>query len=734
MSQFSKRLQLAGGALALSVATTAEAQIAGSEAAEGATLTEVIVTAQRRDERLLDVPLSITVQSGESLERAGVAAVRDLHNVTPGLRIDRNGGSVQPAIRGVTAIDGNPGNDPNVAMYIDGVYRPSAGANNLDLPDVERIEVLKGPQGTLFGRNATGGAILIHTKRPTFDPEGRITLGYGNFDDRVAKGYFSGPLVPDKVAVSLAGFYERNDGYLHDLANGGRRTGALKSRLVRGKLLVKPTEKVSLLISGLYANRDDGSMAGQPYQGNTVARYVRPPPFTAANPAVGRPGVIIPTRPWDVANNFDPSIHYKEKAVSARADFDLGFANLSSISAYTHLKGDSRTESDYTNIFVNTYRAEARQKTFSQELNLTSSTEGPLNWVLGLFYYRDRAAYDPLTVGNPLGNFLIYGQQNSNAYAVFGEVSYDITDRLNLIAGLRYSRERRRLYGSFNARNFLFRAGRTFESTTPRVSLRYQFNDATNIYATYSQGFKSGGYTVSSLNTNAFLPEKVRAYEVGIKSSPRKTISFTAAAFYYDYLNQQVQTAVTINNAQVGVTANAASSEIYGAELDATVKPFPELTVSAAVSLLHARYKRYPNATVQRPRLLANGQPCLCGNIAVNGFDASGAQLIRSPDATFSLTGTYTKEFAVGTMSLSANLYYSDSFFFTPDNRVKQPSYTTVGARASFEPAGTKVKVSVWGRNLTNETVYQGASILADADGVLFAPPRSYGVELEYRF
>ena len=235
---------------------------------------EIIVTAQRRAESTTDVPISLTVRNQQQLTQLGIQSIRDLHVGTPGLRIDRNGVSLQPSIRGVTALDGNPGNDANVAIYVDGVYRPNPAANNIDLPDVEQIEVLKGPQGTLFGRNATGGAIRITTARPSYTPGGSATVGYGSFNDVTARGTLTGPIVGNSIAASLSGYYEHNDGYLHDLTRGGAHTGGLESYLVRGKILIDPAPGVSVLLSAHYSRRIDGSLAGQPFNGNTAARGV----------------------------------------------------------------------------------------------------------------------------------------------------------------------------------------------------------------------------------------------------------------------------------------------------------------------------------------------------------------------------------------------------------------------------------------------------------------------------
>ena len=725
-----KSIWLASAAVIIAVGTAERASAQASPSGNGQSTEtnaqdvqasaegDIIVTAQRRSESTTRVPISMTVRDPEQLAQLGISSIRDLHVGTPGLRIDRNGISVQPSIRGITALDGNPGNDANVAIYVDGVYRPNPAANNLDFPDVSQLEVLKGPQGTLFGRNATGGAIRITTMQPSFETKGQFTLGYGSFNDVVAKGYVTGPIAGDTVAAGIAGYYERNDGYLNDLTDGGKSTGRLRSFLVRGKVLIKPTQNFSVLLTAHYSNRLDGTLAGQPFDGNTSAR--------------GKPGVIIPTSPWDIANNNDPRVQAKEHSLSANATLDLGFASLNSVTAYNDVDIYSPVESDYTNIDQQVFFNSTKQKTLSQEFTLASKGKGNVQWLAGLFYYNDDAFYHPLQVVTGGVPFNIFGRQTTKAYAAFGEVNVELLPRFTLIGGLRYSNEKRALFGAFGVEAFPELAAKTFDSVTPRFSARYELKDGANLYATFSKGFKSGGFSASSLSRTPFNPEKVTAYEVGFKTPSRGTFRGTAAAFYYDYSNQQVQAATTLaNGTTVGSTTNAASSKIYGAEFEGTARLTGAFSITASASFLHARYSSFPNAFAQVPILVA-GVACRCGNIGAT-LNATGNQLVRAPDFTGTVTANYSRPLASGTVHASVTVYHSDHFFFTPDNRVGQPAYNTLGARLAFNTGGERWQFALWGKNLTDEVVYQGASILPLADGVMFAPPRSVGIEVTRR-
>jgi len=268
---------------------------------------EIIVTAQRRSERLTDVPLSITAASAAELTRAGVTNVRQIASITPGVTMQSTGPWLQPAVRGVSSQSTIPGSEQNVALYVDGVYQPTAVANTSDLPDVERIEVLKGPQGTLFGRNATGGAIQIITRDPSFSTTGNLTASYGRFRDVTLQGYISTPL-SDKVAVGVTGSYTSTDGWLKDLLNDRRHTGKITSELVRAKLLFRPNENLKVLLTGFYRHRTDNNInRDNALNGNTVAVSLGITP--------------VAVKPFDVSTDFTKSnVFTRSYGVTLRAE------------------------------------------------------------------------------------------------------------------------------------------------------------------------------------------------------------------------------------------------------------------------------------------------------------------------------------------------------------------------------------------------------------------------------
>lgn len=701
---------------------------------------DIIVTAQRRSERARDVPISLTALGEKQLQNAGITDTRGLTMVTPGLKMDRVGNFTLPALRGVTTTITNPGADANVAVYLDGIYQPSTLSNTFDLPDVERVEVIKGPQGTLFGRNATGGAIQVFTRAPSYTPEGMASVGYSSFNTFTAKGFVSGPVVPDKVAVSLAGFYEKGDTYYHNLRTSGPGLSGTDSVLVRGKIRIDPVDGVRLTVTGRYSDRKESlAIYGAPLNGNSVARLLDP---TA----------IIPTRPYDAAvNNEATPQRVKFADVSGRLEIDTETGTLTSLTGYLNARTTDVLDADYAytpngkgvNYFVSAY-----DKYFTQELNYASHYEGQFNFVVGAFYTKGQGGYDPIGVQTPTFSVSIYGKQHVESLAGFGEIYYDLTDKLSAIGGLRYSWERRSLESALLFGGVALpppplteRGRKNWASATPRFSLRYKLTPTSNVYFTFSQGFKSGVYNTTSTTSDLANPERLTAYEVGFKGKVSEGLSLNLAGFYYDYKDLQANVYTSINGVPLSLLRNAASARIYGFETDATATFSPAFDMRMAISVLDAKYKSFASASVLMPctNIPATGgcstigTPTNTGN-ATTAYDASGQGMIRAPSFTASVTANAHIPLAGSQLDLSGTVYYSSRLNFTFNHRIFQPAYATVDARASWKVPDTGLTLSVFGRNLTNHTVISGTFIAEPSDGVSYAPPRSYGGAIEYRF
>jgi iron complex outermembrane receptor protein len=733
------------GGLALSGVAAAAAP-AGMQAAQADTspaISEVVVTAQRRSENLKDVPLTVSVLSGAALVKQGVTSSRDLTAAFPGLTFTTQGAFAEPTIRGVSATISGPGQDANVAIYLDGIYQPGQVSNIFDLPDIDSIEVLKGPQGTLFGRNATGGAILVNTKKPSFTPTGSFTLNEGAYFGGSAKtanhfsaqGYVSGPIMADTLAASLSGAYDNTPGYMTNDVTGGRY-GKITSYQIRGKLLFKPTDEFHVLLSAAYANRhDDANSTLFPADGINIAHFY--------------PGSVIPTQPWHSAGELGGGsrIRLSRQDISLEIGYDFkGLGTLTSRTGYSHIKPEADVDVDATyspNCLAafacfTPYVVANAAKTYQEELIFNSEKFGPVRFTAGAFYYHDRqAGYDnldaPFTPGGQIqshtpGIFTFDSFVTTVAYAGFGEVNYDILENLTATAGLRYSHERHTGEGRFGLTgpytSFPPAGPQTNTAFTPRISLRYAVNDAVNVYGTYSQGFKSGVLNSASLTLPAVDPEHLNSWEAGVKVKTRSA-SFNLSGFYYIYKDLQVE---FFNNQGTTLVSNLPKARTYGFDVDGTIQLTNEFRLSAAATWIpYAKYtENFLGADFDYPLT-----PYGLQTVAVQ---TKGLRLIRDPRISASATADYSTDVSMGKLDVSGTVYYSSSYSWHYLNRLQTNAYATLAGQISLTPTGTNLNLSIYGKNLTNKAFVTGAVLDAQADGAVFSEPRQMGVRVNYAF
>lgn len=800
-------LLLAGSAVGALIATPAWGQAsapapAGDQAqvndqAGASSSSEIIVTAQKRSERLEDVPISITAVSGAQVEKAGVTNLTDVGQLTVGVNFTNNGPQIQPTIRGVTSLTGSIGQDNNVAIYVDGVYQASSTTLNQELIDIKSVQILKGPQGTLFGRNATAGAILVETLDPEFDWSGKVRLSYGRFNDVTAGAYLTGPLVKDLLAFNITGYYRQNDGFSRDIFDRFN-PAPLKDYSVRSKVLFQPADNLKFILAGEFAH----------VQAPWTTAYLVP---TRNVVAYENPGTVYATQPWTLSLD-KPNGHLIERHdASLTAEWDLGFAKLKSITAFSNDYSFGDQDGDGTAIPRSYVKTDQDIKALTEEVNLGGKT-GRLDWVLGGFYFHQNADVNTYLAGaaktlNTLGPIIgpISQGARPRAWAVFADGTLQVTDRLAVIAGIRYSWERKSLIAPNTTTNpaaataslpYLpdHMASKTWHSITPRFSLRYEVAPNTNVYASYSQGFKSGAYG-STLPTianpaggipayiavsNPADPEKADAFEIGFKTAQHGW-RFNVAAFYEKYKNLQVQTSSLLPPPAppllVTQLTNAASSKIYGLEVSGSADLTDHLTVSAGVGWTHARYESFTGAqayglcpltpqTVNGVtsyvdatgfvRFTGPAGICVDTSTASNpaipaGYntrstglmDRSGDQMLRSPDWTANFMLDYTLPTHVGEFGFNVAANYSSSYGLndlTPVGigdryyRFAQPAYVMINAEISLVPAfDPDLKFTLWGRNLANEVTY--ISGLGNAgDRYIVGPPRTYGVQIDAKF
>jgi iron complex outermembrane receptor protein len=682
------------------------------------TVGEIVVTVQRREQRLKDVPVTVDVTTGAQLQQLGIDSTRELTSTTPGLVMGmKAGAAIQPAIRGVSTSGNGPGVEPNVSLYQDGVYMPSQAANVFDLPDVSRIEVDKGPQGTLFGRNSTGGAIQIFSLDPQFTPSGTVSLGYGSFNEFIASAHATGPIIGDTLAGSLTLYHRSTDGYIKDVLNG-HEVAAIESDEVRGKLLWNFGGGSSILLTAWYLNsRDPTGFALQPLNGNTSGRRVDSDVFT-------------PTGPREIAPNADPTSDVIQYGASMVINLKLASGTLTSTTGYQNSTIHDTVDADGSPIFALAFLQNNPDHSVNQEVIYNSAQLGRFRFLLGVFGFWDDAKYAPSAILLPPATALNYFVKNlTDAYAGFGDLTVDITDRLSVTGGLRYSWEQRFYYGSINNTGaFPFIADHSWGAFTPRATINYR-TDLANVYFSYSQGFSSGVYAPTGLSKIPANPEYIKAYELGVKSG-NSAFTLNASGFFYDYTNLQVTTVV--NN--VSSFSNAATARIYGLDIDGAWQVTDRFSLRAGLEALHARFTSFPNAVVNVPNTNCPATGAFpCGDVSV-AINATGNTLPRAPDFTGDVSAQYKFPLMSGTASLVGTAYYNSGYPWEIGNRVNQPRYALFSFNASWTPASEQFRLSVWGKNLSNATYEQSEFDLSAGDLAVYAPGRSFGGTIAYSF
>ncbi|MCT2400795.1 TonB-dependent receptor [Novosphingobium mangrovi (ex Huang et al. 2023)] len=744
------------------LAALAPTQAFAQESAETATDSGVIiVTAQRRAEAQVDVPITITNLSSDALKTASVQQLADIGKVTPALRFDFAGGFFQPTIRGIGTAVATSGGGGNVGIYIDGFYSPNPLAADFDLVSIESIQVLKGPQGTLFGRNTTGGAILVTTREPSMDAntfDGRVS--YGRYNEIKAEG-LANYVISDSVALSIEGLYRRGDGWQHDISNNDKRVGDYENWSVRISLKAQLTDDVEALLRYKHGKVDDPSPL-------LTSSYVDDS-FGLGAPFGGIPGTYT-TDKNKIASGSQPEFFRSNSdLLQATIKADLGFADLASYSQYRNEKVDSSLELDYSGLDIFQLGLPNNNETWSQEFLLTSKPGTPLQWTAGLFYFENTDQYITGIDNFGAASRIRLGGSSTTvrSYAAFLDATYEIMPRLFVTGGVRYSHDKvddayfntrylapltftlpdGTICSSNNGRVYIKACDpsasdfATGDRVTPRVVIRYKPTDRTSLYASYTKGYKAAIIDVGGSCQNPpyvctrVKPETIDAFEVGAKYESYG-LSLDAAAFYYDYKDLQV----SIYEAGTARIVNAAKSEIYGLEGSARYRPVPALELSAGASWVHARYKKFTNAPIYTPcaALDADTQTLCADNglsFLVIGQDLDNVTMQRTPEFTGFLGARYTADVGGGELALSGNLSYSSSFYFGPSGiQFRQGGYETLSLRAQWTSPDEHWYLAAYGDNVTNSRYLTQVQYSNFGLGANWNKPVTYGLEFGVSF
>jgi len=748
------------GILFLGCATAALGISAPAWAQEGTQIQEVVVTAQRRSEKLEDVPMSITAITGDAVQSRGASNLQDLGMVVPGVQIGFQGSFTYPAVRGITSATTGVGFENNIGVYIDGYYQPDVNSINQDFANIESIQVLKGPQGALYGRNATGGAILITTPKPSSTLTGSITAKYGTHDDRNLFGYVSGP-INDRIRYSLSAYYRKSDGYYDLLNASGQKIGnatPLHNYSARAKIEADITDDLTATLAYSYNELQDARGSMFSYDERRGGTF---------GPAPAKVGRLYDRRTF--AGNPAPKQLTDSNEGTLTLAWTTPIGTLSSYTGYAYRRNRGDFDFDGGPSFISYNVTRYIEDTFQQTVDYVIDAVDKLDLVVGATYYDDRtkARYsDAYSGGRRLSRQIVtYG---TRAWAVYADGTYHVTDRLAISAGGRYTEERRAT--RFAAMSFatatspatfssvalgLTPAGDPkvkFTNFSPRVSVRYEVAPDTNIYASVSRGFRSGflqqvpGVPVAGQTfVNVIQPEKITAYEVGFKTAQRM-FRFDTSAFYYDDKNFHV--GLTVPNpanplTPFNITSNAKKARVYGIEAQGTFVPIEDLEISLGATWLHARFKDF--AAAQNTGL----NPVTGFNVS-QSLSWNGQQMIRSPDFAATLAVAYTMhDVAGGELVGSVNVKYTDSYVpnaaslygplvggaLATQQRWREGAYTLVNGSLNWTDPSEHYTVGVWINNAFNikYRLARNGNVQGGDYGVA-AWPRQVGARVGYKF
>ncbi len=710
-------------ALALLFAQQASAQEASAPAdaaeSEG---TDIVVTANRRAERLQDVPMAVNVLSNETLRTASIADSQFLATLVPGLSITQINSS-QYYLRGVGFAGTAVNAEQSVASYIDGVFVFTT-IGSVSLANLERVEVLRGPQGTLFGRNTTGGIIQAVTRDPLAKPSLEASLGYGNY--KTLSGTFYGNAhVTENLGISLSGdFRNQGNGFGRNTTTG-RDSFKRSDTEVRVKVAYEPSEDTRVTGFFQYRNVKGSGINYIPLKGTRGVDGVD-------GAAYGRFGNRA---------NSDNDLKTDSYLGYIRLEQGLGdFATLTSISSYQEVQPFAKFDSDATPLNVFAATQDLFFHNVSQEFQLSSKAEGPFTWIVGAYYYNALAGFSPMVLtgtggGGPTGQTRFIRRQRTESLAGFGQLTYKLTEATKLTAGMRYTDESQKLPRDLvtlvgpdpNPVRLPFPSvpAATLDSSgwTWRVALDHQFSDDFMGYVSWNRGLKSGGFTLTTAaDVPPYRPEKLDSYEAGLKMEfLNGRVRINPALFVYKFKNIQVN---SFNGFLTALT-NAASATIKGLDLDAAVKVSGGLQLTATFEYLDSQYDEFPTSIGFVPVAAPGG-----GARQVNNVNAKGNRLPYAPKTSGSFGASYTVPVAGGELLLDGSFRFVGNQFSSSSNFFKVPSYSLVSAGVSWTTSDERFSIRVWGDNIFDKDY--AFQIFDSGLGIFRNPgaPRTYGVTL----
>ncbi len=717
----------------------------------GVAIDNIIVTAEKRESSLQDTPLAISAFSGASLENRGIDDLSNMQSLVPGFHVGQEQDGFKVSLRGIGLQGTSSITDPGVAFYIDNFYVPRPAGGSAIFFDVNRIEVLRGPQGTLYGRNATGGVVNVIANEPVFEYEGQLGASYGSRNMWEVRGIGNIP-ISDKVATRFSIVRTEEEGYVENVFNSSSDDdpfGTDGDLTARGQLLFEGGPDWSLLASATYSN-----LKGTGVAYHFLERVLGgPPPVQALITG------FVPPDPTDplIVNNDAPAFNDTE-TISTFVRFEKSFDGVDLWMQGGRLWQDTNLQQDFDGspIDVSIFNKEQENDAHSMEFRLSSNDDGPLEWIVGAYYFEEdtyifrRVRLNGFVAGPgmiSLPDFLLDEYGESRTVAGFVSGTYSITDFLRLTGGARYTSDRKS--GSlFNTSNFglatrpdLDNIEETFSKVTWKGGLEYDVTDDSLAYLNISSGYKAGGFNITS-NGDPYDEENVIAYEVGFKSNPfNGRAQINIDAFYYDYSDLQLTTLLFIGGAPGQFTTNAGKATLWGVELDTQYELTDDLLANFSYSYLNAEFDEYCNLDPRfpTPGVADPSDPgCPLGGLT----NLSGNKIPYVADHTITGGLQYGFDLAnLGSFIASVNTTWHSEMFLREYN---DPDIDRVGPNTktditlTYFAGDTGLSITGFATNLEDNVeknnIYITPGFIGESATTAYTKPRTFGIKMDYKF
>lgn len=703
---------------------------------------EIIVTARKRAESLQSVPLAVTAVDASAIDRNRIVSVDQVARLTPNVDFNAAGsvvGTVNMYIRGIGARETEISQDSPIALSIDGVYIPTAAGSLIDVYDVQQIEVLRGPQGTLQGRNATGGAINVVTARPTGEFDGKLALSYGRFEEVNIKGVVNIPIVEDLFSGKMSAFFNDGGNYMRNTVYDGLRTaGGLTNWGGRIGLLFTPSDSFDAYLTADYVRNKSPQPPARSteHAGSLVSEVSGVTEFESITCRIY--GHCAPVGKYEVQSDFIEPQTSKNGGAGLTMNWNLGGAVLTSVSGFRFVNEHVSLDNDRTpDLIVHIVNRTTRYRSWSEELRIASDSDGPLSYVAGVYLSTTKATLvQPTITGGALRGLpnemtritTPRRQQRATSYAAFAQLNYDITDALKATAGARVTRDEKRLTaqpGGEPDRSGTFNAN--FTEPTFEAGVQYTFGPDYLAYFRFAQGYRSGGLngTVAFLaDITPYFPETVNSYEIGLKTQwLNRRLTVNIAGFYYNYDDMQIaeNSVAAGTGATITLVKNAGTAKIWGLELEGNYQADDSFSFYWALGYLDTRY----------------GHQLI--NLGHGVFDLADIPLARTPKISGTVGADYRIQLGQndGSVTLGADVTFKTRHYTNPEPlpNAEQKAYALLNASITYRTEDEKYFISLWGENLTNQYYHTQAE---DGSGQylwqLVGRPRTYGVRVGAEF